>query len=183
MATKSADIGTRSDFDLSFVFLISNGGSGMGAEATDAREMRDHELNEALETHAEDELDGLSIQNQRLARIQEYEEAAVSRSDPFAAVIGMGNAHFQRVFEHLGAAILEELDSHPHSVEELREFGPEIRLLVKLRSAIETDLEVQPPEAETPAAAFSGRIQGTGLDTRLVSGKRDLLPKRWVVKD
>ena len=83
----------------------------MEAEPTDAREMRDHELNEALEAHAAEELDGLSIQNQRLARVQEYEEAALARSDPFAAVIGMGNAYLQRVFEHLGAAILDELDS------------------------------------------------------------------------
>jgi hypothetical protein len=140
--------------------------------------MGDHELNEALETHAEDELDGLSIQNQRLAMIQEYEEAAVSRSDPFAAVIGMGNAHFQRVFEHLGAAILEELDSHPHSVQEIREFEPEIRLLVKLRNSMETDLEVQPPEAGRPAAAFPHRMTGKGLDAKVASSKRDLLPKR-----
>jgi hypothetical protein len=87
--------------------------------------MPDHELNEVLEAHAAEELDGLSIQNQRLARVQEYEEASVSRSDPFAAVIGMGNAYFQRVFEHLGAAILDELDSRAHTVEELREFARE----------------------------------------------------------
>ena len=122
--------------------------------------MRDDELNEALEAHAAEELDGLSIQNQRLARIQEYEEAAVSRSDPFAAVIGMGNAYLQRVFEHLGAAVLDELDSRPHTVEELREFGPEIRLLVKLRNSIETDLAFQAPDAGQQAAAFPHQHEG-----------------------
>src|SRR6188768_1313504 len=99
----------------------------MEAERTDAREMRDHELNEALEAYTAEELDGLSVQNQRLAKIQKYEDAAVSRSDPFAAVIGMGNAYLQRVFEHLGTAILDELDTRAHTVEEFREFSPEIR--------------------------------------------------------
>ena len=155
----------------------------MGAEPTDAREMQDHELNEVLETHAAEELDGLSIHNQRLARIQEYEEAAVSRSDPFAAVIGMGNAHLQRVFEHLGAAILDELDGRTHTVEELRELGPEIRLLVKLRNSIETDIAVQPPDAGQQAAAFPHRQKGKGLDTQLATSKRDLLPKRWMAND
>jgi hypothetical protein len=155
----------------------------MQAEPTDAREMRDDELNEALEAHATEELDGLSIQNQRLARVQEYEEAAVSRSDPFAAVIGMGNAYLQRVFEHLGAAILDELDSRAHTVDELREFGPEIRLLVKLRNSIETDLAVQPPDAGQQAAAFPHSRKGKGLDTKVATGKRDLLPKRWMAND
>lgn len=155
----------------------------MGAKPTAARQMPDHELNEVLESHAAEELDGLSIQNQRLARVQEYEEAAVSRPDPFAAVIGMGNADLQRVFEHLSAAILDELDSRAHTVDELREFSPEIRLLLKLRKSIETDLAVQPPDAGQQAAAFPQRMQGTGLDIQLAAGKRDLLPKRWMAND
>ena len=151
----------------------------MKAEPTNVREMPDNELNEALEAHAVEELDGLSIQNQRLARVQEYEEAALSRSDPFAAVIGMGNAHLQRVFEHLGAAILDELDSRAHTVEEFREFGPEIRLLVKLRNSIETDLAFQPPGDGQQAAAFQHSMKGNGFDTKLATRKRDLLPKGW----
>ena len=154
----------------------------MEAEPNDACKMRDYELNDSLDARAVEELDGLTIQNQRLARIQEYEEAAVSRPEAFAAVIGMGNAYFQRVFEHLGAAILDELDSRAHTVEELREFGPEIRLLVKLRNAIETDLAVQPPDPRQQAAAFP-HMKGKGFDTQLATSKRDLLPKRWRAND
>jgi hypothetical protein len=152
----------------------------MESEPTDARKMPDHELNEALDAHAAEELDGLSMQNQRLARIEEYEEAAVSRSDPLAAVIGMGNAYLQRIFEHLGAAVLDELDSHAYTVEEFRELSPEIRLLAKLRKLIETDLELQPPDAGQQAAAFLPGSNGKRLDTRATNGKRELPPKRWL---
>ncbi len=150
----------------------------MEVEPGDARKMRDYELNEALEADGPEILDGLSMQNQRLARVQEYEEAAVARPDPFAAVIGMGNAYFQRVFEHLGAALLDELDCRAHTVEELREFGPDIRLLVKLRNAIETDLAVQLPDAGQQAMTSQHRMQGNGLDTRMATRKRDLMAKR-----
>ena len=95
----------------------------------------------------------------------------------------MGNAYLQRVFEHLGAAILDELDSRAHTVEELRELGPEIRLLVKLRNSIETDLSVQPPDAGQQAAAFPHSMKGKGLDTKVATGKRDLLRKRWMAND
>jgi hypothetical protein len=152
----------------------------MEAERTDARETRYQELNEALEVNSVEELDGLNIQNQRLARVQEYEEAAVSRSDPFAAVIGMGSASFQRIFEHLGAAILDELDGRAHTFEELRELTPEIRLLVKLRDAIEKDFEVQAPDADQQAAALPRLRKSKGRDTKVATSKRDLLPKRWM---
>jgi hypothetical protein len=42
----------------------------MEAEPAGTRAMRDQELNEALEAHPADELHGLSIENQRLARAQ-----------------------------------------------------------------------------------------------------------------
>jgi hypothetical protein len=149
----------------------------MEMEPMEVGKMRDHELNEALEAHAAED-DELSVQNERLAKIQEYEEAALSRSDPFGAVLGMGNATLQRIFEHLGAAILEEMDSRPHTLEELREFEPGIRLMVKLRNCVETDLALQPPDA-AQQAAFRHHMNGQRLDTKLAAGKRDLLPKRW----
>ena len=151
----------------------------METEPTDTRKMRDDQLNEALETDAAEELDGLSIRNQRLARIQEYEEAAVSRIDPFAALFGFGNADFQRIFDLLSAAIFDELDSRGHTIEVLRELAPEIRLLVKLRNSIALDLAVQPPDAGQQAAAFPRSMNGKGLDTKAATSKRDLLPKRW----
>lgn len=154
----------------------------MDAESNDASKMRDQQLNESLEAHGQDDLDGLSIRNQRLARIQEYEEAAVSRPDPFAAVIGMGNASLQRVFEHLGAAIVEELDSRPHTVGEIRELEPEIRLLVKIRNSIETDLAVQTSDAERPATAFPPTRPAKGITNGPVR-TRDLVPKRWMGND
>jgi hypothetical protein len=134
----------------------------MEAKLIDARPVPDYVLNEALDAHAVDELDGLSIQNQRLAKIQEYEEASLLRTDPFAAVLGMGNASMQRIFEHLGAAILEELDGRPHTVEEFRELAPEIRLLAILRRSIETEFVVQRSDATQQAAAFNG-MKGNGF--------------------
>jgi hypothetical protein len=74
------------------------------------------------------------------------------------------------------------MDSRPHTVEELRELRPEIRLLVQLRNTIETDLAVQPPDAGQQAAAFSRSMKGNGFDTKLATSKRDLLPKRWLAK-
>src|SRR4051794_37868454 len=86
--------GTLSDFHLSFVLSCKKGGA-MDIDS-DVRDAHDSELNEPLETNVADDPEGLSIQNQRLARILEYEEAALARMDPLAAVIGIGNAYFQR---------------------------------------------------------------------------------------
>jgi hypothetical protein len=148
-------------------------------EPTDARDVPDYELNKPLETDAAEALEGLSMQNRRLATIQEYEETAISRTDPLAAVIGMGNAYFQRIFEHLGKAVLDVIDSRPHTVAEMREYAPEIRLLVKLRNAIETDLVVQPPDVERHAAALPRGAKSKVCGTEMATSERELLPKRW----
>lgn len=154
----------------------------MDTESNDASKMRDQELNESLEAHGQDDLDGLSMRNQRLARVQEYEEAAIARPDPFAAVIGIGNADFQRVFEHLGAAILDELDSRTPTVDAFRELGPEIRLLVKIRNSIETDLAVHTADAGRPATAFPPTRPAKGITNGPVRD-RALVPKRWIEND
>ncbi len=151
----------------------------MDTEPNDPAEMQDQALNEALESPAAEDLDGLSIQDRRLAKVDEYEDAALSRADTFAAMIGIGNASLQRVFEHLGAALLGELDSRAHTLEEIREYRPEIGLMVKLRKSIETDLEFHFPDAGQQGAAFSRRIQN-GLDNKVATRKRELLPKRWM---
>ena len=83
----------------------------------------------------------------------------------------MGNAYFQRIFEHLGAAILDELDSRAHTVEELRELAPEIRLLVKLRNSIETDLAFQGTNIDPPAAARPSGMKG---NRRALEARGDL---------
>jgi hypothetical protein len=132
----------------------------MEAKLSHPGTMSDDELNEALEVHRAEEFDGLSLQNQRLAIIQEYEEAALLRADPFAAVIGMGNAYLQRIFEHLGAAVLDELDTRAPGIAELRELVPEIRLLTKLRNAIQTDLAFQATNTGPPAAACPSGMKG-----------------------
>jgi hypothetical protein len=113
-------------------------------------------------------------------RIDEYEEAAVSRPDPFAAVIGMGAAFCQRIFEHVGTAVLEELDSQPHSVEEIREYEPVFNLLIKFRKSVEADLAFQAHYAGQQSAAIPKRKKGNRLETKAATGKRDLLPKRWM---
>ena len=151
----------------------------MDPERADAHKIQDDELNEALETDPAEERDGLSIQNQRLARIQEYEEAAISRPDSQAAVIGMGSASFQRMFEHLSEAIVNRLDSYPHTLEEVRELSPEMRLALKLWSTVETDLTLQTSDTGQQATAFPPSRNGTRLDTNLTTNKRGLVPKRW----
>ena len=148
-------------------------------EPTEARDVPDCELNEPLETDAAEALEGLSIQNRRLATIQEYEEAAVSRTDPLAAVIGMGNAYLQRIFEHLGAAVLDAMDNGPHTVADLREYAPEIRLLLKMRNAIETDLVVQSLDAAQHAAALPRGAKSKVYGAKMATGQRELLAKRW----
>jgi hypothetical protein len=80
----------------------------------------------------------------------------------------------------LGAAILDELDSRAHTVEELREYAPEIRLLVKLRNSVEADLAFQANDAGQQAAAIPHRKKGNGLDTKAATSKGDLLPNRWM---
>jgi hypothetical protein len=150
----------------------------MSDALTDKHEKLDQELNAALETHSEDELDGLGIRNQRRARIDEYEERAVAHPEPLAALIGMGNADFQRIFEHASTAVLEELDSHPHTVEEIRELAPDIRLLIKLRDSMEWDLEGGSPDGEQPVAAVPAGRKAKGLPG-VTGGKSQLLPKRW----
>ena len=143
-----------------------------------AHQENDREFNEAPDACGAEELDGLSMANRRRARVDEFEEDAVARSGPYAAVIGMGTAYLQRIIEHLGAAVLEEMDSHPHTIQELREFRPEIRLLVQLRNAVETDREVQTLEAGDQAEGFA-----SGLKLKGVASKRGLLPKRFRAND
>jgi hypothetical protein len=153
----------------------------MEAQSSNAHKMQDQELNEALEAYSEKDCEVLSFRNQRLARVHEYEEAAVSRPDPFAAVIGMGNADLQRVFDHLSAAILEVMDSRKHTVDELREFSPDIRLLLKLRKSIETDIAIQTQDVEGPASFAANRMtKGFANDP---VHKNGLIPKRWIEKD
>jgi hypothetical protein len=151
----------------------------MEAEPTKPREMRDEDLNAALEAHTVEDLDGLNIQNHRLARIQEYEEEVVSRSNPYAAMIGVGSADFQRIFEHYSKALLEELDSR-HTFAEVRELNRDIRLLETLRRAVEADLEFQSADAGQPVSGFPHSINVKGLSRKAVTNKCDLVPKRWM---
>jgi hypothetical protein len=178
MVTKSDHAKMLNVDDISF--LAFERSHSMDTERADARKTQNDELNEALETDPAEERDGLSIQNQRLARIQEYEEGAISRPDPRDAMIGMGSATLQRMFEHLGEAIVNRLDSYPHTFEEVRELSPEMRLALKLRSAIETDLTLQTSDTGPQATAFPPRRNGKELDTNLTTNKRGLVPKRWM---
>jgi len=155
----------------------------MDVQPTNAYKMLDHELNEALDAKSSEELEGLSIQNQRLAKVHEYEEAALARSDSFAAMIGMGNAYFQRVFEHLGTALLDELDARPNTIAEIREVEPEIRLLLKVRSAIETDLEVAAADFKQQAVAFPSGMQRKALEAKSAISKRDHPSRHWAERD
>ena len=138
----------------------------------------DAELDKALNLNDAEVCGDLTIRNQRLARIQEYEESAVTRPDPLAAIIGIGNADFQRIFEHLGTAILEQIEAGSKSIEEFRELGPEIRLLVKIRKAIETDVALQSLEAEQQPTAFPRPRNLKELEGRPNSPFKRGLPSR-----
>jgi hypothetical protein len=151
----------------------------MEVKPTEARAKEDLELNNAFEAHATEELDALSIRSERMERIDEYEESALSRSDPLAAVIGIGNVTFQRSFEEYGAAILDEINRGAHTLEALRELEQDIRLLVKMRNCIEKDIDVQSRLAGQEEAAISQKTASKSLSGKLAMGHRDLLPKRW----
>jgi hypothetical protein len=133
----------------------------MEPQRPDLHALEDDELNHALERA--EELDGLNLQHQRLARIQEYEELALARTDPFGAVLGMGTSYLAQVFEHLGKAVLDELENQPTMLTALREVGPDIRLLLKLRSAIETDLDFQNQVSGEQPMGLSGPTKNGAL--------------------
>ena len=109
---------------------------------TDPQALQDQDLNQALEMD-EEELDGLSLQQRRLARIQEYEEEALARIDPLAAVVGMGTVYLAQLFEYFAKAVVDEFKTQPPTLALCRELTPQVRLLAKLRSAIDTDFEFQ----------------------------------------
>ena len=154
----------------------------MESESSDARRFGDEELNRALDAYSDEDSDAQNIRNQRLARVHEYEESTVSRADPFAAVIGMGTADLQRVFEHLSGAILAELDNREHTVDEFRELGSDIRLLLKIRKSIEVDLTFQAPDVGQPASAFAAKRNVKGLAKEAIR-RNGLLPDRWLKND
>jgi hypothetical protein len=101
--------------------------------------IEDLALNDALDEHGRGELDGLSMEQQREARILEYEEVAVEQSDPFEAITGMQNASLARIFERLSAAVVKELNSKNHSLQDIREYTTEIKSLVQIQRNIELD--------------------------------------------
>jgi hypothetical protein len=148
----------------------------MDGQSNAPRAVRDDELDSALNLENADDLDELNIRNQRVARILDYEESAVARRDPFAAIIGMGNADMQRMCEYVGAAILERLDCGTKSIEEIREVSPEMRLLVKMRKSIETDLALHLLEGEQQPTAYPHRRSNNDLEIKPVS--RRSLPRR-----
>jgi hypothetical protein len=137
-------------------FSILKGVVTMSVKHNSANTLPDYVLNEVLDPRAPGDLDGLSIKNQRLARIQEYEEEAISRENPFEAVIGMGNASLQRVFEQYGQALIDAFEGRDPTLEEMRQYSSDIRLLLKVRKSIETDIALQTAHADQSASAFRG---------------------------
>ena len=144
-----------------------------------ADEILDDELTTSLESYSATDLGELSISNQRLAKIDEYEERALARTDPFEAVIGMGSADLQRIFEYMSAAILAQLESQAPTLEGIREVAPVIRILVKVRTAIETDLPFQDADAGWQAANKARSKIGKGIGPKFAASTHDQLPKRW----
>ena len=132
----------------------------------------------SLREDADEVLDGLSIEDRRRARIDEYEESAVSRADPGAALLGMGTANLQRVAEQLGLAILDELENQPPTIDAFRELGPEIRMLAKIHSVVATDVAFQKMDVGHSNSS-PHRKKGITLDASTSAGKRQILPKRW----
>jgi hypothetical protein len=161
MGIRFAAPGERPETERFFLHPITTKERVMEPQRTDLHALDDYELNQTLER--DEELDGLSIQQQRLARIQEYEELALARRDPFAAILGMGTCYLAQVFEHLGKKLWDELESQPPTLTALREVSPEIRLLLKVRSAMETDLEFQEHVRGEQPMALSGPTKNGAL--------------------
>jgi hypothetical protein len=143
--------------------------------ATHERErgaQRNLPVNEAAEI-----LDDLSMQDRRRAKIDEYEEAAVSRSDPSDAVAGMGNANLLRVTERLTPAVLETLDSEPPTIDVAREIAPVVRLMIRVQALVDSDRAMERMEGGRDSLSY--RKKGIALDVDRNSTDRLLAPKRW----
>ena len=126
----------------------------------------DSELSEALDSPGEKEVAGLDLRAQRSARIDEYEEEAVRRSNPYAAMIGTGTAYLQRILEPYCQAIIEQLNSGSGSIDDVRELTPDIKIVLKLHNAVEADHEFQADEAGDQARAFPHGAARKGLVAR-----------------
>jgi hypothetical protein len=147
----------------------------MESQRKDPQRIEDYELVQALER--DEDLGGLSIHHQRLARIHEYEELSLARSEPCAALLGMGTSHFAKLFELLGKAVLDDLESQTPSLSALREVGPEIRLLLKIRSAIEADFAFQQEVIGEQAMALPRATRNGALDKRPFRFQRGVVPR------
>jgi hypothetical protein len=125
----------------------------------------------------DEELGGLSVQNHRLARIAEFEEDALARPNPYAAVIGFGCADLQRVLGHYSKALLQQLESREHTWEEIRELEPTVRLLLKLQAAVALDLAVDSETNERPPSKARKSRKPKGISLRAKPNGRERLPK------
>ncbi len=137
-----AAAGERPGMERFFLHAINKKENVMEPLRTDPQALQDQDLNQALEMD-EEELDGLSLQQRLLARIQEYEEEALARIDPLAAVVGMGTVYLAQLFEYFAKAVVDEFKTQPPTLALCRELTPQVLLLAKLRSAIDTDFEFQ----------------------------------------
>ncbi len=150
----------------------------MDGKPNNPREMDDHELDQAIHLDAAEDADGLSIRNQHLAKIQECEEAALARRDPFSAVGGLGATYLQQIYLHLGHAVVDTLESGSGSLEEIRDLKSEIGLLVKLRKSIETDIALHHRELEQETIALPRTRHGEHRDPQRADPFRRGLPRK-----
>jgi hypothetical protein len=73
----------------------------------------------------------------------DFKRQALSRPSKNGKLSGSMTTFLQWIGAEMGAAIVEELDIHPHTVEDFRELHPEIRLLVKVADVINKDLQLE----------------------------------------
>ena len=64
---------------------------------------------------------------------------ALSRPSKNGKLNGSMTEFIEWIGEEMAAAIVEELNSHPHTVEDFRDLHPEIRLLVKVTDVVNKD--------------------------------------------
>jgi hypothetical protein len=110
----------------------------------------------------------------RKALIDAFQQEALERADPFAAIAGYDTGVLMQVYGEVAAAVEQELEAAHPTIEDIRALSPEFTLLVKLRNAISLDLVLQNEHEnvnaritpETRKRLTSGRVRNLRAERR-----------------
>jgi hypothetical protein len=114
----------------------------------------------------------------RQGRIAEYQRASELREDPYAAMIGASTADLQEIQDYYGSVILRELNRQPPDLDAIRRLAPDIKLLLKLRDAIEFDHKLVHELQLAESAEREAPVHYAGHRKGRAAG---LIPKQWKV--